>query len=102
MKTTIKSLLLVSALLLPMAGFAADGDPISTKVGDSVITAKVKAAFAKDKVVSATDLKVETDSNGLVELSGTAKSKAEAKKAVELAKNVKGVTAVKDEIVVTD
>jgi len=100
MKTTLKSILLVSALLLPMATFAADGDSIGTKLEDSVITAKVKAALAKDKAVSATDITVETDSNGLVQLSGTAKSKAEADKAVKLTKNVKGVTAVKDDIVV--
>lgn len=100
MNKIIKSLLLVSALTLPLAGFAADGDSLETKVEDSVITAKVKAAFAKDKVVSATDISVETDSNGLVQLSGTAKSKTEAAKAVKLAKSVKGVTAVKDEIVV--
>lgn len=102
MKTTFKSLVLVSALLMPIASFAADGDSLSTKVEDSLVTAKVKAAFAKDKVVSATDIKVETDSNGLVQLSGMAKSKAEATKAVQLAKNVKGVTAVKDDIVVAE
>ena len=84
MNKIIKSLLLVSALTLPLAGFAADGDSLETKVEDSVITAKVKAAFAKDKVVSATDISVETDSNGLVQLSGTAKSKTEAAKAVKL------------------
>lgn len=100
MKNSLKSILLVSALLMPLAGFAADGDSIGTKVEDSVITAKVKAAFAKDKAVSATDIKVETDSNGLVQLSGNAKSRAEADKAVQLTKKVKGVTAVKDDIVV--
>lgn len=100
MKNTFKTILLVSALAMPMASFAADGDSIGTKVEDSVITAKVKAAFAKDKAVSATDIKVETDSNGLVQLSGNAKSRAEADKAVQLTKKVKGVTAVKDDIVV--
>jgi hyperosmotically inducible periplasmic protein len=100
MKNTIKSLLLATALTLPMAGFAADGDSLGTKVEDSVITAKVKAAFAKDKTVSATDISVETDSNGLVQLTGNAKSRAEADKAVMLTKKVKGVTAVKDDIVV--
>lgn len=100
MKNVFKSLLLISVLALPMAGFAADGDSVGTKVDDAVITTKVKAAFAKDKVVSATDISVETDSNGLVQLSGHAKSKAEADKAVTIAKSVKGVTAVKDEIVV--
>lgn len=100
MKNTFKTMLLVSALALPMASFAADGDSLGTKVEDSVITAKVKAAFAKDKTVSATDISVETDSNGLVQLSGNAKSRAEADKAVQLTKKVKGVTAVKDDIVV--
>lgn len=100
MKNTFKSFMLVAALSIPMAGFAADGDSIGTKLEDSVITTKVKAAFAKDKVVSATDISVETDSNGLVELSGTAKTQAEADKAVKIAKSVKGVTSVKNEIVV--
>jgi len=102
MKTNLKSLLLVGALMMPLAGFAADGDSVGTKVGDSVVTTKVKAAFAKDKLVSATDVKVETDSDGLVQLSGTAKSKAEAEQAVKLAKSVKGVTAVKNDIVVAN
>lgn len=107
MKSNIKHLLLIAALatpaaLLPVATFAADGDSVSTKVEDSVITTKIKGVFAKDKLVSATNVKVETDSNGLVQLSGTAKSKDEAKRAVKLAKSVKGVTAVKDDIVVAD
>lgn len=102
MKNTIKSLLVATALTLPLAGFAADGDSLGTKMDDALITTKVKAAFAKDKVVSATDISVETDSDGLVQLSGVAKSKAEADKAVLLAKNIKGVTAVKNEIVVAE
>lgn len=100
MKANLKSLILISALLMPAASFAAEGDSIETKMSDSVITTKVKAAFAKDKVVSATDIKVETDSNGLVQLSGTAKSKEEAARAVKLTKGVKGVTGVKDDIIV--
>ncbi|MDR5172135.1 BON domain-containing protein [Methylobacillus sp. Pita2] len=100
MKANLKSLVLISALMMPVASFAAEGDSIETKLSDSVVTTKVKAAFAKDKLVSATDIKVETDSDGLVQLSGTAKSKAEAEHAVKLAKSVKGVTGVKDDIVV--
>ncbi len=101
MKIHLKSLLIIGALTMPMAAFAADGDPVSTKLGDAVITTKVKAEFAKDKHVSATAIKVETDSSGLVQLSGTAKTQAEADTAVKLAKNVKGVTSVKNDIVVT-
>jgi len=101
MKANLKTLLVVGALALPLAAFAAEGDSVKTKVGDAVITTKVKAEFAKDKSISATDIKVETDSNGLVQLSGTAKSQAEADKAVTVAKHVKGVTGVKNDIVVT-
>ena len=100
MKTNLKTLLIIGALTMPMAAFAAEGDPVATKLSDTVITTKVKAEFAKDKMVSASYIKVETDSNGLVQLSGTAKTQAEADQAVALAKNVKGVTAVKSDIVV--
>lgn len=100
MKTNLKTLLVIGALVMPLSTFAAEGDPVSTKLGDAVITTKVKAEFAKDKAVSASDIKVETDSNGLVQLSGTAKSQAEADQAVKIAKNVKGVTGVKSDIVV--
>lgn len=100
MKTNLKTLLVIGALVMPLSTFAAEGDPISTKLGDAVITTKVKAEFAKDKTVSASDIKVETDSNGLVQLSGTAKTQAEADQAVKIAKNVKGVTGVKSDIVV--
>ena len=100
MKLNIKSLLVITALTLPLSVYAAEGDPVSTKLSDTVITTKVKAEFAKDKTVSASDIKVETDSNGLVQLSGTAKSQAEADQAVKIAKNIKGVTAVKNDIVV--
>lgn len=101
MKTNLKSLLLIGALVMPLSTFAAEGDAVSTKMGDAVITTKLKAEFAKDKLVSATHIKVETDSNGLVQLSGKAKSQAEADKAVVIAKNTKGVTSVKNNILVT-
>lgn len=100
MKTNLKILLIISALAMPMAAFSADGDSVSTRVGDAVITTKVKAEFAKNKGVSATTIKVETDSSSLVQLSGTEKTQAEADKAVALAKNVKGVISVKNDIVV--
>lgn len=98
MKTLVKSLLLVSALSLPLASFAAEGDSIGTKVSDSVVTTKVKAVFAADEKVEAMDVGVDTDSDGMVTLSGTADTKAEAEKAVRLAKSVKGVTGVKNDI----
>jgi osmotically-inducible protein OsmY len=94
----IKSMLLVSALIMPITGFTADGDSVKTEVKDSVITTKIKAEYAKDKAVSATHVTVDTDNAGVVKLSGTAKTKAEADKAVKLAKAVKGVTSVENNI----
>lgn len=100
MKANLTSLLLIGALAMPVAVFAADGDSVKTELSDSVITTKVKAEFAKDKAVSATQIKVDTNSMGAVTLTGNAKSKAEADKAVSIAKSTKGVTSVNNEIVV--
>jgi osmotically-inducible protein OsmY len=66
-------------------------------VDDSVITTKVKAAFAEDPQVKATQVKVETF-KGTVQLSGFVDSKDSARRAVELARQVQGVTSVKDDM----
>jgi hypothetical protein len=47
--------------------------------------------MVKDPVVSALHIKVDTDDKGVVQLSGNAKSQAEADKAVAIAKKVEGV-----------
>lgn len=66
-------------------------------MSDTMITAKVKADMAADKTVSAMDVHVETQ-KGVVMLSGFVPSKAEANRAVELAKGVQGVNDVKSSI----
>ncbi|WBS01884.1 BON domain-containing protein [Pseudoduganella sp. SL102] len=66
-------------------------------MSDTMITAKVKADMAADKTVKAMDVHVETQ-KGVVMLSGFVPSKAEAERAVELAKGVQGVTDVKSSI----
>jgi osmotically-inducible protein OsmY len=68
-------------------------------VDDSVITTKVKAAFAKDDQVKARQVSVETF-KGTVQLSGFVDSQAESQRATELARQVKGVKAVKNDTVV--
>lgn len=94
--------LLAGALLLPIAGYTADGDTDRSSpkafVKDSVITTKVKAKLAKEKASSLVKIKVDTDKNGMVSLSGTARSQAAADKAVSLARSVKGVTSVESDI----
>lgn len=108
MKTKIvTTCFLLGTLMVPMAGYSADDadkDRSSPKafVKDSVITTKIKAEMAKDKQVSAIHIKVDTDNSGVVQLSGKAKSRTEADKAVQIARNVKGVVAVEDHIQVSN
>jgi len=66
-------------------------------IDDSVITTKVKNAFVQDSGVDATNIAVETY-KGTVQLSGFANSQAEIDKAVMLARQVKGVTSVKNDV----
>lgn len=66
-------------------------------VDDAAITAKIKAAFVKDSEVRALDVKVETV-RGVVQLSGTARSNSEIERAGQIARNVPGVTAVRNDL----
>ena len=103
MNTRFVTTLVIGALLAPVAVYAADKsmtETVKETIADSVITAKIKAEFAKDKQVSALNVKVDTDDKGIVTLSGKAKSKAEADKAVKIARDTKGVTSVKNDILV--
>jgi osmotically-inducible protein OsmY len=103
MNTKLATTLVVGALLAPVAGYAAEKSMtqnVKEVVADSVITTKIKAEFAKDKQVSAMSIKVETDDKGAVTLSGNAKSMSEANQAVKLARDTKGVTSVRNDIMV--
>lgn len=100
------ALIAAGVLIMPVAGYSQDTPKqdgpkttVGEKIDDAVITTKIKTEMAKDKAVSATSIKVDTD-KGVVQLSGTAKSKAEVDKAVVIATAVKGVTSVKNNIVV--
>ena len=66
-------------------------------VDDSWITTKVKAKMVEDKRVHASTISVKTV-NGVVELTGTAKSTDEASRAASLARSIKGVQSVNNNI----
>ena len=68
-------------------------------VDDTVITTEVKAKYASDPTVAATSISVET-LNGTVQLRGFAKSAAERSQAENIARGVKGVTSVRNDIIV--
>jgi hyperosmotically inducible periplasmic protein len=71
----------------------------AAKVSDSTITTKVNAALAADKDLSAVKIDVDTK-DGVVTLTGPAPSAAAREKATDVAKNVKGVTSVNNQLVV--
>jgi len=66
-------------------------------VDDSVITTKVKAAIFDEPTLKSAEINVETF-KGVVQLSGFVGSKSGINKAVELARSVKGVTSVKNDM----
>ena len=66
-------------------------------VDDSVITTKVKAALLNEPGLSSAEINVETF-KGVVQLSGFVTSRADINKAIEIARNVKGVNSVKNDM----
>lgn len=66
-------------------------------VDDTIITTKVKAAILKDPALKAREINVETF-KGVVQLSGFVNSQADINKATEVARGIKGVTSVKNDI----
>jgi osmotically-inducible protein OsmY len=92
------------SLLAPVGVYAQTQDAPKERsapreaISDAMITAKVKAELARDKEVLARNINVDTDKSGVVQLSGTARTKEEADKAVQIAKSVKGVVSVQNNI----
>ena len=92
--------LAIGICFTPIVGHA-DSDTTAqakTYVKDSVITTKIKAKLAEEKIASLAQIKVDTDDNGVVWLSGTAKTKADADKAHSIAHATEGVKSVKNNI----
>ena len=90
-----------ATLLLPFAAYAdqdADRSHPITFVKDSVITTKVKAMLADEKMSSLAHVKVDTTSKGAVVLSGKVASQDDADKAVSIARGIEGVTSVKSKL----
>jgi osmotically-inducible protein OsmY len=68
-------------------------------VDDSVITTKVKSLLAADDFLKSFQIGVESF-KGEVQLSGFVNSQKAVNKAVEITRSVKGVTSVKNSLVV--
>lgn len=76
-----------------------DQETVGAYVDDAAITTSVKARFVDNKTVDAGAINVQT-LNGTVALSGFSKSQTEKNMAESIARNVKGVREVRNNLVV--
>jgi hyperosmotically inducible protein len=93
--------LVLGTLLVPFSLHAADAATTDTDrthpktfIKDSVITTKIKAKLAEEKVGSLARVKVDTHGHGIVRLSGKVRSQDEADRAITIARATEGVTSV--------
>ena len=103
-KSSIVMILAASMLMIPgLPLYAADdqssGETIGEKTDDAVITSKVKMELMGNRGTSAMRTEVDT-SNGVVTLSGMAKNTAEKELATQIAKKVKGVKKVNNQMTI--
>lgn len=93
------SWVLVGALILGLAGCASSGtgEKTGAYVDDSWITTKVKSEMIANNDVKAHNINVDT-SKGVVTLTGTAETWQESDKAAEIARGIKGVKSVENDI----
>ena len=89
----------LTALLAFFVGCAATPKQEGTGeyIDDSVLTTKVKAAVFNEPSLKSAEINVETF-KGVVQLSGFVSSQADINKAVAVARSVKGVTSVKNDM----
>lgn len=100
----MKNLRIVSSLLAALMLTTVVGCANTTKhesvgeyIDDSAITTGVKAAFALDPNLKATEINVETY-KGVVQLSGFVAQAGDIPAATNVARNVKGVKSVKNDM----
>ena len=90
---------LILALTLAACAGTRQQESTGEYFDDTALTAKVKAVFINDPVVSALSVNVETF-KGVVQLSGFVKSTLERDRAVELARKVNGVKQVRNDVLI--
>jgi hyperosmotically inducible protein len=103
--TLVTTCFVIGTVLTPVAVFAADSDADRSKpeqfVKDSAITTKIKTKLAAEHPESVAHIRIDTDRNGVVWISGTADSKQDADRAVAIARETEGVRSVRSDIKVT-
>lgn len=91
------TMMVAIALLATGCASTARQSSFGETVDDTVITTKVKALYVDDAAVNALNINVETF-KGVVQLSGFANNQTEINRAAEIARGIKGVSSVKNDI----
>ena len=101
MTSIAMSMLLAGVLAGPVAvAQDADADRAHPKafIRDSVITTKIKSKLAAEHLTSLAHLRVDTDEDGVVWLSGNAHNQEAVDRAVSIARDTEGVKDVKSTV----
>jgi hyperosmotically inducible periplasmic protein len=102
---TVATVIALSALLGSAAVMAAgDSDTDRSNptafVKDSAITTKIKTKLAADHLTSVAKIKVDTDKDGVVWMSGSAGTQAAVDQALSIARATEGVKSVHSDLTV--
>ncbi len=92
--------LLGSVVAIAAEDSDADRSSPSAYVKDSAITMKVKTKLAAEHLTSLGNIHVDTDKNGVVVLSGSARTQEAVNKAMAIARETEGVVSVTSTVVV--
>jgi hyperosmotically inducible protein len=103
MKTKLAITCLICGMLVgPAVALAQDSDADRSQpkvfVKDSAITTKIKTKLAAEHITSLGRIHVDTDKDGVVWLSGSARSQEAIDKAVSIARETEGVKDVHNHI----
>jgi len=96
---TFAAVLATTLIALSGCAVTRGQETVGAYVDDTAITSSVKSRFVGNKEVDASSIRVET-LNGTVMLSGFAKNSTEKSTAESIARDVKGVRTVRNEIAV--
>lgn len=92
----------IGAMLAPVAAYGEDADADranpATFVKDSAITTKIKSQLASEHLGSLKHIRVDTDRDGVVWMTGTVNNQTEADQAIRIARNTEGVREVKSNL----
>ncbi len=102
----IQRMILVAVLSVPLftlatgCSVARKQETVGEYIDGTAITTEIKAKLADDRETSVLNISVKTIDAGIVQLSGFAKSQHEKNRAGEIARSVKGVRSVHNDLIV--